>query len=132
MNICARINLMASLNEIMIGSDLYQIVKSSCFDYDNYYYFEAIDNEYLTDYNKHRHNSYPAYSLTAKNDNNYYGKKSTPLKCTSKTVAAAPLETTIVDIKKQQYQKYSANIVVVDDEPDSVLTNQSCLTKAIP
>jgi CheY-like chemotaxis protein len=113
----------------VIGSDLYQIVKSFSFDYDNYYYFEAVQNEYLTDFNQHKHKSYPIYSLTAKNNNYYYGKTSNPLKCTSKTVVAAPLETAIVDIKKQQqYQKNSTNIMVVDDEPDSVFTYKSILS----
>jgi hypothetical protein len=56
MNICARTNLRASLNGIVIGSDLHQIVKPSStfsFDDDNYYYYEAVDNEYVTDFNKH-------------------------------------------------------------------------------
>jgi hypothetical protein len=57
MNICARINLRASLNGIVIGSDLHQIVKpfsTFSFDDDNYYYYyEAVDNEYVTDFNKH-------------------------------------------------------------------------------
>jgi hypothetical protein len=51
------------------------------------------------------------------------------LKCTSKTIAAVVVETAIVDVKEQQQnQKYSANIMVVDDEPDSVPTYRSILS----
>jgi two-component system, OmpR family, response regulator ChvI len=139
MNVCAKINSMAQPNGIVIGGDLYQIVKSfsSSLDYDyNYYYFEsADDNEYLTtDFNKDKHPSdphpYPVYSLLIKNNfnnNNNYAKTLSPfLRRTSKTAEEE------LDVKKQQRQqrqdqKHSANIMIIDDEPDILFTYKTFL-----
>jgi two-component system, OmpR family, response regulator ChvI len=138
MNVCAKINSMARPNGIVIGGDLYQIVKSfsSSLDYNyNYYYFEgADDNEYLTtDFNKDKHPSdphpYPVYSLLIKNNiNNNYAKTLNPfLRRTSKTAEEE------LDVKKQQRQqqrqdqKYSANIMIIDDEPDILFTYKTFL-----
>jgi CheY-like chemotaxis protein len=127
MNMCAKINSKALPNGIVIGGDLYQIVKSfSSFDYN--YYFEGVDEYLSTDFNKdNHHHSYPVYSLSIKNNSsssNNYGKAlNLLLKPTSKKTAAEE-----VDVKKQeQHQKYSANIMLVDDEPDTLFTYKTIL-----
>lgn len=125
MNMCAKINSKALPNGIVIGGDLYQIVKSlSSFDY-NYYYFEGVDEYLSTDFNKdNHHHPYPVYSLSIKKNKsgNNYGKALNLLKYTSKT-------TEEVDVKKQpqQQRKYSANIMLVDDEPDTLFTYKTFL-----
>jgi two-component system response regulator ChvI len=126
MNMCAKINSKALPNGIVIGGDLYQIVKSfSSFDYN--YYFEYVDEYLTTNFNKdnRHHHPYPVYSLLIKNNNsssNNYGKASNLLlKPTSKKTAAEE-----VDVKKQ-HQKYSANIMLVDDEPDTLFTYKTFL-----
>jgi two-component system, OmpR family, response regulator ChvI len=128
MNMCAKINSKALPNGIVIGGDLYQIVKSfSSFDYN--YYFEGVDEYLSTDFNKdnrHHHHPYPVYSLSIKKNSsssNNYGKAlNLLLKPTSKKTAAEE-----VDVKKQQQQKYSANIMLVDDEPDTLFTYKTFL-----
>jgi CheY-like chemotaxis protein len=123
---CAKINSKALPNGIVIGGDLYQIVKSfSSFDYN--YYFEGVDEYLSTDFNKdnRHHHPYPVYSLSIKNNSssNNYGKAlNLLLKPTSKKTA-----TEEVDVKKQQHQKYSANIMLVDDEPDTLFTYKTFL-----
>jgi class 3 adenylate cyclase len=60
-SICAKINSMAHPNGMVIGSDLYQIVKS-CLE-DEHYVFDEI-GEYSIDDHK---NGYPVYSVINKN-----------------------------------------------------------------
>jgi two-component system, OmpR family, response regulator ChvI len=61
-SICAKINSMAAPNQMVIGSDLYQIVEPS---FGDDYIFNQID-EYSIDNHKHR---YPIYSARYKNNN---------------------------------------------------------------
>jgi two-component system response regulator ChvI len=135
MNMCAKINSKALPNGIVIGGDLYQIVKSfSSFDYN--YYFEGIDDEYLsTDFNKDKHSPplshpYPVYSLLIKynnnssstSSNNYDKALSLLLKRTSQKTAAEE-----VDVKNNNIKNYPANIMLVDDEPDTLFTYKTFL-----
>jgi two-component system, OmpR family, response regulator ChvI len=130
MNMCAKINSKALPNGIVIGGDLYQIVKSFSSSFDYNYYFEYVDEYLITDFNKdnRHHHPYPVYSLSIKNNNsssNNYGKAlNLLLKPTSKKTEAEE-----VDVKKQpqQQQKYSANIMLVDDEPDTLFTYKTIL-----
>jgi CheY-like chemotaxis protein len=132
---CAKINSKALPNGIVIGGDLYQIVKSfSSFDYN--YYFEGIDDEYLsTDFNKDKHSPplshpYPVYSLLIKynnnssstSSNNYDKALSLLLKRTSQKTAAEE-----VDVKNNNIKNYPANIMLVDDEPDTLFTYKTFL-----
>jgi two-component system response regulator ChvI len=125
MNMCAKINSKALPNGIVIGGDLYQIVKSFSSSFDNNYYFEGVDEYLSTDFNKdnNHHHPYPVYSLSIKNNSgssNNYGKAlNLLLKPTSKKTAGEE-----VSVKKQpqQQRKYSANIMLVDDEPDTLFT----------
>jgi len=127
-NTCGRINSIAQPNGIVIGDGLYQIVKSfssTSFGYD--YYFEAADNENLTDLeDKHRrhHHPYPVYFLIIKNNNNSsnnYGIALNLVKPASETTAV------VADINQHQ-KKYSANIMLVDDDPDTLFTYKSFLS----
>ena len=121
---CAKINSKASPNRIVIGGDLYQIISSfsSSSSISNNYYFEGVYDEYLTtdsSKDKYHYHPYPVYSLLTKNNNsnnnNNYGKALNLLKGASKTAEI------VVDVKQQQQsQKYSVNIMVVDDEPDTL------------
>jgi two-component system, OmpR family, response regulator ChvI len=58
-SLCAKINSMAPVNGMVIGRDLYQIVKPS-FNND-YYYFSEIGKYPITEF-KYQH--YPVYSIT--------------------------------------------------------------------
>ncbi|HEX2067940.1 MAG TPA: response regulator [Nitrososphaeraceae archaeon] len=130
MNMCAKINSKALPNAIVIGGDLYQIVKSFSSSFDNNYYFEGVDEYLSTDFNKdnNHHHPYPVYSLSIKNNSgssNNYGKAlNLLLKPTSKKTAGEE-----VSVKKQpqQQRKYSANIMLVDDEPDTLFTYKEFL-----
>jgi two-component system response regulator ChvI len=130
MNMCAKINSKALPNGIVIGGDLYQIVKSFSSSFDNNYYFEGVDEYLSTDFNKdnNHHHPYPVYSLSIKNNSgssNNYGKAlNLLLKPTSKKTAGEE-----VSVKKQpqQQRKYSANIMLVDDEPDTLFTYKTFL-----
>jgi two-component system response regulator ChvI len=126
-NTCERINLMAQPNGIVIGEGLYQIVKSfssNSFDYD--YHFVAADNENLTDLEDKHNHPYLVYSLIIKNNNNNsnnYGIALNLVKPASETTPAV-----VVDINKH-HQKYSAaNIMLVDDDPDTLFTYKSFLS----
>jgi two-component system, OmpR family, response regulator ChvI len=121
MNMCAKINSKALPNAIVIGGDLYQILKSFS-SFDNNYYFEGVDEYLSTDFNKdNNHQPYPLYSLLIKNNSgsNNYDNALNLSKYTSKIAAAEE-----IDVKKQpeQQRKYSANIMLIDDEPDTLFT----------
>src|SRR5688500_2741746 len=64
MNICAKINSMAEPNGIVIGGDLYQIVKSFSF-IDKYYQFRELRGGYSVGFN----HKYPVYHALSKNNN---------------------------------------------------------------
>src|ERR687891_500494 len=87
MNICAKINSMAEPNGIVIGGDLYQIIKS--FSSINGYKFRELQG-YSIGFN----HKYPVYRILNKNN---------------------AIE---IDI----------NIMIVDDEPDTVFTYKSLLS----
>ena len=131
-NTCGRINSIAQPNGIIIGDDLYQIVKSfssTSFGYD--YHFEAVDNRNLTDledkyhHHHHHHPPYPVYSLIIKNNNNSsnnnYSIVLNLVKPASETTAV------VVGVNKHQ-KKYSANIMLVDDDRDILFTYKSFLS----
>src|ERR671919_1854145 len=67
MNICAKINSMAEPNGIVIGGDLYQIIKSFSFvnNNNNVYEFKELRGGYSVGFD----NVYPVYSALGKNNN---------------------------------------------------------------
>ena len=131
MNICAKINSMAEPNGIVIGGDLYQIIKS--FSFVNGYKFRELQAGYSIGFN-HR---YPVYRILNKNnafeidinsiDHLFTSKKTSKIKEIQAKQQSQSLEQS-QQKQQQQQQKYSANIMIVDDEPDTVFTYKSLLS----
>jgi two-component system response regulator ChvI len=143
MNVCAKINSMAPLNGMVVGSDLYYIAKKSSSVFDNYYHFKPI-GEYSIDASfTHQ---YPVYSVQSKNSNNTLNLDKQISK--SKPVVQIQHEyNTTQQLKKglklsgssynryrqqlpQQQLKDGHNILLVDDEPDILLTYKTFLLAA--
>jgi CheY-like chemotaxis protein/class 3 adenylate cyclase len=125
MNICAKINSMAEPNGIVIGGDLYQIVKSFSFIIDKYQ-FRELEGGYSIGFG----NRYPLYTAALSNDthgidinriNQLFGSDQTPRIKDVRTKQQSQ------QLQRQQ-QKYSANIMVIDDEPDILFTYECFLT----
>jgi two-component system response regulator ChvI len=141
MNVCAKINSMAPLNGMVVGSDLYYIAKKSSV-FDNYYHFKPI-GEYSIDASfTHQ---YPVYSVQSKNSNNTLNLDKQISK--SKPVVQIQHEyNTTQQLKKglklpgSSYNRYRQqlpqqlkdghNILLVDDEPDILLTYKTFLLAA--
>jgi two-component system, OmpR family, response regulator ChvI len=128
MNVCAKINSMAEPNGIVIGGDLYQIVKS--FSFVNEYKFRELQGGYSVGCS-HR---YPVYTALSKNTsgidinsiNHPFGFKKTSK---IKDIQAKQQSQLLEQSQQKQQQKYTANIMVVDDEPDALFTYE-CLLPA--
>jgi CheY-like chemotaxis protein len=128
MNICAKINSIAEPNGIVIGGDLYQIIKS----------FSFIDDYQLRElrgYSIGFTHRYPVYTALSKdtvgidinNINQLFRSNETPkIKDVQAKQQSQPLQNH--QQKQQQQQKYSANIMVVDDEPDTLFTYKYLLS----
>src|SRR5918999_547099 len=135
MNICAKINSMAEPNGIVIGGDLYQIIKSFSF-IDKYYQFKELRGGYSIGFT-HR---YPIYRVLSKNNNDiseiainsvnelFTSKRTSTIKDIQTKQRQPPSQLLQQNQQKQQQQKYSANIMVVDDEPDTVFTYKYILS----
>jgi len=128
MNICAKINSMAQPNGIVIGGDLYQIVKSFSF-IDKYQFRES--RGYSIGFSQW----YPVYTALRKNTaagidlnsiNQIFRSPETPKikDIRAKQQSQLPQQSQ----QKQQQQKYLANIMVVDDEPDALFTYKCLLS----
>ena len=128
MNICAKINSMAQPNGIVIGGDLYQIVKSFSF-IDKYQFRES--RGYSIGFSQ----LYPVYTALSKNTaagmdlnsiNQIFRSPETPKikDIRAKLHSQLPQQSQ----QKQQQQKYFANIMVVDDEPDALFTYKCLLS----
>jgi two-component system, OmpR family, response regulator ChvI len=130
MNICAKINSMAEPNGIVIGGDLYQIIKSFSFIDD--YQFRELRGGYSIGFT-HR---YPVYTALSKNTagidinniNQLFRSNKTP---SIKDVGAKQQSSQLLlqgSQQKQQQREYFANIMIVDDEPDILFTYKSLLS----
>jgi CheY-like chemotaxis protein/class 3 adenylate cyclase len=125
MNICAKINSMAEPNGIVIGGDLHQIVKS--FSLINRY-----ESRELEGYSIGFNHKYPVYRLSSKNTsgidinniNHLFSSKKT-----SKMIDTGAKEQSqlLQQREQKQQQEHSANIMIVDDEPDTLFTYKSLL-----
>ncbi|HEU0144734.1 MAG TPA: response regulator [Nitrososphaera sp.] len=143
MNICAKINSMAEPNGIVIGGDLYQIVKSFSFINNNTYEFRELRGGYSVGFN----HKYPVYRTLSKNNNNnnnntsgivinsinhlFASKKTSKIRESQAKQQQQPsqlLQQSQQKQQPQQKQKYSANIMVVDDEPDTLFTYECFLS----
>src|SRR5919109_2151630 len=140
MNICAKINSMAEPNGIVIGGDLYQIIKSFSFVNNNGYGFNELRGGCSVGL-KYR---YPVYCVSSRNlTNNNNNAPITDINSINHLFAYRQASK-IQDIQTKQQQlsqrlqqsqhqqpppqKYSANIMVVDDEPDTLFTYESFLS----
>jgi CheY-like chemotaxis protein len=130
---------MAEPNGIVIGGDLYQIVKS--FSFINGYEFRELRGGYSIGFS-HR---YPVYRASlGKNDNNN-NTSGLDINSINQLLFTSKNTSKIKDIQakqqqqssqqllqqsqhKQQQQKYSANIMIVDDEPDILSTYEYFLS----
>src|ERR671918_6662 len=140
MNICAKINSMAEPNGIVIGGDLYQIIKSfSSFvnnNNNNGYEFKELRGGYSMGFD----NVYTVYRVLSKNNNDiseiainsvnelFTSKRTSTIKDIQTKQRQPPSQLLQQNQQKQQQQKYSANIMVVDDEPDTVFTYKHILS----
>src|ERR687892_1148770 len=140
MNICAKINSMAEPNGIVIGGDLYQIIKSfSSFvnnNNNNGYEFKELRGGYSMGFD----NVYPVYRALSKNNNDIFeiainsvnelftSKRTSTIKDIQTKQRQPPSQLLQQNQQKQQQQKYSANIMVVDDELDILHTYKYILS----
>jgi len=129
MNICAKINSMAEPNGIVIGGDLYQIMKS--FSFIDKYQFRELREGYSIGFD----HVYPIYTALSKNnDNNSAGLninninhlfRSNEISKIKEDMGAKQQSSQLLlqdSQQKQQQQRYCTNIMVVDDEPDTLFT----------
>jgi two-component system, OmpR family, response regulator ChvI len=123
MNICAKINSMAKPNGIVIGGDLYRIIKS--FSLINEYEFRELRVGYSTDFSSR----YPVYTAVSKNISQMDINSITHLFRSNETSRIKNVQfKQQSQMLQRQQQKYSANIMIVDDEPDTVFTYKSLLS----
>ena len=132
MNICAKINSMAEPNGIVIGGDLYQIIKSFSFIDNNSYEFRELRGGYSVGLN----HKYSIYRVL--NKNNSFRIDTITINHLFNSNAISPFRD--VQAKQQshilqqsqqkqhQHQKYSTNIMIVDDEPVIVFTYNHILS----
>jgi two-component system, OmpR family, response regulator ChvI len=116
-NICATINSKASPNQMVIGGDLYQIIKSfSRFHHD--YRFKSAGEYYIGF--KHL---YPIYSVLTKN-------RTQTLSSHDQMTRLKPVQIHSSDrsySNQKNQKKHTHNIMLVDDDPDILLTYKSIL-----
>jgi CheY-like chemotaxis protein len=128
---------MAEPNGIVIGGDLYQIVKSFSFVNNNAYEFRELRAGYSVGFNR----MYPVYHALSKNNNNdntsgivintinhLFTSKKTSKIIDIQAKQQQPSQLLQQKQQQQQEQKYSANIMVVDDEPDTLFTYECFLS----
>jgi two-component system, OmpR family, response regulator ChvI len=110
MNLCSKINTQAPINGLAIGHNLYQILKrisdSHLFNYGRYFDLKQIGEHVWKGGDSQSHNSYPVYSIISNADRN-------------RILFAYP--------RSRLEQKATHNIMIVDDEPDILLTYDSML-----
>jgi two-component system, OmpR family, response regulator ChvI len=113
MNICAKINSMAEPNGIVIGGDLYRIVRS-------FYFYNEYEFKEVSGYSVGFKSTYPVYAIVAKNRDG--------LERSSMNLFSSKIPTLVAAQARAPEQKHFANIMVVDDEPDILLTYKSLLS----
>jgi len=132
MNICAKINSMAEPNGIVIGGDLYQIIKSFSF-LNKGYEFRELQGGYSIGFD----NKYPVYTALSKNKNNTAGLNINNINqlfgsnevSKIKDIGAKQQSSQLsLQDSQQKQQRYSTNIMIVDDEPDTLFTYELFLS----
>jgi CheY-like chemotaxis protein len=133
MNICAKINSMAPSNGMVVGSDLYDHyiagIKSSSFsspsddsnDNGDSYNFKKI-GEYPIAGSK---NQYPVYSVLV--SKNRLDTIITPIHKSLKSYSDHNYDQLLLLQQQHQKQENAHNILLVDDEPDTLFTYKTFL-----
>jgi two-component system, OmpR family, response regulator ChvI len=134
MNICAKINSMAEPNGIVIGGDLYQMIES--FSFIPAHEFKELEGGYSIALD----NRYPVYTVALSKDNNITsGEDISDInnpsfrfnkipKIKSALAKQQLLQLQLQNNQQKQQQRYSTNIMIVDDEPDILFTYESFLS----
>ena len=134
MNICAKINSMAEPNGIVIGGDLYQMIES--FSFIPAHEFKELEGGYSIAFD----NRYPVYTVALSKDNNITsGKDINDINNPSfrfnkiskiKDVLAKQqlLQLQLQNNQQKEPQRYSTNVMIVDDEPDTLFTYEQFLS----
>ena len=139
MNICAKINSMAEANGIVIGGDLYRIIKSFSF-VNNGYEFRELQGGYSIGFD----NKYPVYTALSKDNNNnntaglninninqlFRSNEISKIKDIEAKQQSSPqlLLQDSQQKRQEKQQRYSTNIMIVDDEPDALFTYECFLS----
>ena len=132
MNICSKINSKALPNQMVIGSDLYQIIKSSSSSYHRLDYRFKSAGEYSVGFKQ----TYPVYSVLAKKRNqtlSSHDEQMKRLKPVQMHSSSSPPPTTTLKIPSKtdsnykDQKKHTPNIMLVDDDADILLTYKSIL-----
>lgn len=118
MNACAKINSMAPQNGMVIGSDLYYMVKKLSLVENDSYGFKRIGEYSVAASFKLR---YPVYVFVHKKN-----------KLQTLSVHKHNAESKSIANKSNDLPIYNYNILVVDDEPDILLTFKTFLLSADP
>jgi two-component system response regulator ChvI len=122
MNICAKINSMAEPNGIVIGGDVYQILKS--FSFINRYKFKELPG-YPVGFS---HN-YPIYRFWSKSNTcSSNSNTNSQLGHGQAKQQLDMLKQSQQERQEQQGPRQPANIMLVDDEPDILFTYESFLS----
>jgi two-component system, OmpR family, response regulator ChvI len=125
MNVCAKINCKAKPNGIVIGCSLYRMIKSFSFSAEDYQ-FEEI-GECLVGFKQH----YTLYSIIKSNRTNKNVSNQKKLISNMKypqIYSSQMKKESLLSIESENQQhKYSANIMLVDDEEDMLITYRSFL-----
>lgn len=131
MNICSKINSKALPNQMVIGSDLYQIIKSSSSSYHRLdYRFKSV-GEYSVGFKQ----TYPVYSVLTKKRNqtlSSHDEQMKRLKPVQMHSSSSSPTTTLkipskTDSNYKDQKKHTPNIMLVDDDADILLTYKSIL-----
>ena len=129
MNICAKINSLAEPNGIVIGGDLHQVIQS--FSFIAGYKFRELQG-YFVGFN-HRYPVYvPSKSASQMDINSinhiFRSNETLELKDVQIKKQQQPPLPPPPHLPQRQQQKYSANIMIVDDEPDTAFTYKLLLS----
>ena len=124
MNICAKINSMAEPNGIVIGEALHQIIRS--FSFADEYQFKELQRRYSIGFSER----YPVYCAFSNNISKTDIGRIKSLFRSRESAISNDLQINEQSqvVKPQQRQKYSYNILVVDDEPDTAFTYKTLLS----
>ena len=135
MNICAKINSMAEPNGIVIGGDLYQILKS--FSFTDEYRFIELKGGHSVGFVDNIHSVYRVLcnnNAASEINTNNINQLFTPNEASKiKDVKARQQSSQLLPDKRRQQQhrkqeRYSVNILLVDDEPDTLITYEYFLS----